>query len=62
MVNFNLAGSGFFIAAGLFFIAWIAPAFAGRPRSATFLSLAVVFFVLGLAARRKSEPPGSAGA
>lgn len=62
MVKGNLASIGFLLAAVLFVIAWTVPTFAGRSRNAAFLAVAVVFFILGLAARRKSgKPPESAG-
>jgi hypothetical protein len=60
MARANLAAVGFCLAAMLVVIAWMVPTVAGRPRSATFLAAAVVFFILGLAARQ-SEPPGSKG-
>lgn len=52
----------FFIIAGLFVGVAVYAAVRGR-LNAAFLGVAVVFFVLALASRRKTgAPPGSAGA
>ncbi len=48
----------FGLAAFLFFLAAILPSMRGGKMDATFLALAVVFFVLAIAAgRRGSKPP-----
>lgn len=49
MKNFFESGNGFFAVSGLFFVVSVL-----SERSAVYLAIAVVFFILGLAARKKS--------
>lgn len=62
MRRINVAAAGFGLAAFLFGIAAVLPSIRGGSLNATFLAVAVVFFVLAIAAGRKSaKPPSSSG-
>ncbi len=54
MPNQRLVVGLFLVAAVLFLLAALIPVFSGQALNATFLALAVVFFVLGIAKRRKT--------
>ena len=59
----NVASWGFFVAGVLFMVAVLVPLLRGRPMNVTFLGVAVVCLVLGVATARKgggshSNPQG----